>query len=218
MILVHLLNMIHVRPRFTFQSPLPPDRTSVTTDPNNQAKNTSDPNQPTTFNINIIHTSPPHNIVTSRTLSRPPIQKIPTNPLQYNLSNTDIHKPQHSIYSPEHNTQTVTSNSSVQHHNVSVLSSSSIKLNQYFTPISQIPTNTNNLQTNTSHSNYHITQPFAQPSVSISNPTYKSSSASISEPIKPFDGLDHKYTPEEYAEHIEAGVTFSSRSSTYKIS
>ena len=133
MILVHLLNMIHVlllphlnnrvplitnnglinntRPRFTFQSPLPPDRTSVTTHPNNQAKNTFDPNPPTTFNINIIHTSPPHNIVTSRTLSRPPIQKIPTNPLQYNLSSTNIHKPQHSIYSPEHNTQTVTSNS-----------------------------------------------------------------------------------------------------------
>ena len=26
---------------------------------------------------------------------------------------------------------------------------------------------------------------------------------------KPFDGLDHKYTPEEYLQHIEARVTFS---------
>ena len=26
----------------------------------------------------------------------------------------------------------------------------------------------------------------------------------------PFDGLDHKYTPEEFLKHIEARVTFSS--------
>ena len=39
--------------------------------------------------------------------------------------------------------------------------------------------------------------------------TYINSSASISEPIKPFDGLDHNYTPEEYSQHIEARVTFS---------
>ena len=35
------------------------------------------------------------------------------------------------------------------------------------------------------------------------------SSSSISEPIKPFDGLDHKYTPEEYLQHIGARFTFS---------
>ena len=43
----------------------------------------------------------------------------------------------------------------------------------------------------------------------MSHPTYISSSTSISEPIKPFDGLDHKYTPEDYLQHIEARVTFS---------
>ena len=43
----------------------------------------------------------------------------------------------------------------------------------------------------------------------MSHPTYINSSTSISEPIKPFDGLDHKYTPEEYLQHIEARVTFS---------
>ena len=74
---------------------------------------------------------------------------------------------------------------------------------------SQIPTNTNNLQTNTSHSNYHRTHPYTQPSTTISNPTHTNSSTSISEPIKPFDGLDHKYTPEEHLQHIEARVTFS---------
>ena len=43
----------------------------------------------------------------------------------------------------------------------------------------------------------------------MSHPTYNNSSTSISEPIKPFDGLDHNYTPEEYLQHIEARVTFS---------
>ena len=43
----------------------------------------------------------------------------------------------------------------------------------------------------------------------ISQPTYINYSTSISEPIKPFDGLDHNYTPEEYLQHIEARVTFS---------
>ena len=39
--------------------------------------------------------------------------------------------------------------------------------------------------------------------------TYINSSTSISEPIKPFDGLDHNNTPEESSQHIEARVTFS---------
>ena len=43
----------------------------------------------------------------------------------------------------------------------------------------------------------------------MSHPKYINSSTSISEPIKPFDGLDHNYTPEEYLQHIEARVTFS---------
>ena len=44
----------------------------------------------------MIHTNPPPNIVNSRTLSIPPLQTIPTNPLQYNLSSTITHKTQHS--------------------------------------------------------------------------------------------------------------------------
>ena len=43
----------------------------------------------------------------------------------------------------------------------------------------------------------------------MSHPTYINSSTSISEPIKPFDGLDHNYTPEENLQQIEARVTFS---------
>ena len=33
-------------------------------------------------------------------------------------------------------------------------------------------------------------------------------SASIPEPMKPFDGLDHSYTPEEYIQQVEARLTF----------
>ena len=43
----------------------------------------------------------------------------------------------------------------------------------------------------------------------MSHSTYINSSTLISEPIKPFDGLDHNYTRDEYLQHIEARVTFS---------
>ena len=157
----------------------------------------------------MIHTNPPPNIVISRTLSIPPLQTIPTNPLQCNLSSTNTHNTQHSIHSLEQTAQIITSNNSIQHHNVPIPSSSSIRANPYLTPTSQIPTNTNNLQTNTSHSDFHITHPYAQPSTTVLNPTYINCSTSISESIKPFDGLDYKYTSEEYSQHIEARVTFS---------
>ena len=137
----------NTRPRFTFQSPSTPERTFVTAHAYTQAQNTFDPNIPSIFNINMIHTNPFLNIVTSRTLSIPPLQTILNNPLQYNLSSTNTHNTQHSIHSLEHYTQINTSNNSVQHQNVPIPSSSSIRTNPYFTPTSQIPTNTNNLQT-----------------------------------------------------------------------
>ena len=34
-------------------------------------------------------------------------------------------------------------------------------------------------------------------------------SASIPEPMKPFDGLDHSHTPEEYLQQVEARLTFA---------
>ena len=66
-----------------------------------------------------------------------------------------------------------------------------IRTNTFVTPIAQKPTNTNNIQTNNSLSNYHTTHPSAQPIKTVQNPTYINSSASISDSIKPFDGLDH---------------------------
>ena len=84
-----------------------------------------------------------------------------------------------------------------------------IEPTHFFTPITQILTNINNIQTTTSHSNYYTAHPSAQPLTRVSNPTYIISSVSISEPIKPFDVLDLKYTPKEYLQRIEARVTFS---------
>ena len=56
---------------------------------------------------------------------------------------------------------------------------------------------------------YNTTPPSTISHNTMSHPTFINSSTSISEPIKPFDGLDHNYTPEEYLQHIEAPVTFS---------
>ena len=39
--------------------------------------------------------------------------------------------------------------------------------------------------------------------------TFINMSASILEPMKPFDGLDHSYTPEEYLQQVEARLTFA---------
>ena len=91
----------NTRPRITFQAPSTQEKTSVTTHPYTQAQNTSDPKIPTTFNIKMIHTNPPPNIVNSRTLCRPPLQTILNNPLQYNLSSTNTHNAQNSIHSLE---------------------------------------------------------------------------------------------------------------------
>ena len=56
---------------------------------------------------------------------------------------------------------------------------------------------------------YNTTPPSTITHSTLSHPTYINSSTSISEPNKPFDGLDHNYTPEEYLQHIEVRVTFS---------
>ena len=40
--------------------------------------------------------------------------------------------------------------------------------------------------------------------IPIQQITFKNTSASIPDPLKPFDGLDHSYTPEEYLQQVEA--------------
>ena len=47
--------------------------------------------------------------------------------------------------------------------------------------------------------------------IPIQQDTFINTSASIPEPMKPFDGLDHTYTPEEYLQQVEARLTFAIR-------
>ena len=50
----------------------------------------------TGLNIKTLHSNPMPNYTTSRSLSRPPLQSIPTNPLSYNLASTNPGNTQHS--------------------------------------------------------------------------------------------------------------------------
>ena len=45
--------------------------------------------------------------------------------------------------------------------------------------------------------------------IPIQQDTFINTSASIPEPMKPFDCLDHSYTPEEYLQQVEARLTFA---------
>ena len=57
----------------------------------------------------------------------------------------------------------------------------------------------------------NMVQPVVPPPqyMSIQQDTFINTSASIPEPIKHFDGLDHSYTPEEYLQQVEARLTFA---------
>ena len=72
--------------------------------------------------------------------------------------------------------------------------------------------NPNPLPQNTiQHIPPQLTQQLAPPVQYLPMPqdTFMNMSASIPEPIKPFDGLDHSYTPEEYLQQVEARLTFA---------
>ena len=66
-------------------------------------------------------------------------------------------------------------------------------------------------QNSTQHIPPQLTQQLAPPLQYLPMPqdTFMNMSASIPEPMKPFDGLDHSYTPEEYLQQVEARLTFA---------
>ena len=66
-------------------------------------------------------------------------------------------------------------------------------------------------QNTTQHIPPQYTQQLAPPLQYLPMPqdTFMNMSASIPEPMKPFDGLDHSYTPEEYLQQVEARLTFA---------
>ena len=74
---------------------------------------------------------------------------------------------------------------------------------QPFTKTPNMSSNVSNIPT------YNTLPPSTIPQSSVSHTTYINSSTSISEPNKPFDGLDHNYTPEQNLQLIEARATFS---------
>ena len=59
--------------------------------------------------------------------------------------------------------------------------------------------------------NVNMAQSVAPPLqyIPIQHDTFIKTSASIPQPMKPFDGLDHSYTPEEYFHQVEARLTFA---------
>ena len=84
-------------------------------------------------------------------------------------------------------------------------------------PLSHIPTDPLYQQNHNSDSNAtNIPQPITHTTVMppysyipFQQDTFINTSASIPEPMKPFDGLDHSYTPEEYLQQVEARLTFA---------
>ena len=172
-------------------------------------------NVQTGLNINTIHSNPPFNYTTSRHHSRPPLQPISTNPLSYNLTSTNSsHTQQSSTNNSQLNSLNTipppqTSNTftpTLQNSQFQIPNPPSTKIRTnpllHNTPIKPF-TNNSNVPA------YNTVPPSTLSRNTIPQPTYINSSTPISEPIKPFDGLDHNYTPEEYLQHIEARVTFS---------
>ena len=172
-------------------------------------------NVQTSLNVNTIPSNPLFNNTTSRHLSRPPLQPILTNPLSYNLTSTNSSHTQQpqtnnnrpnslNTFPPQHTSNTITPTLQTSQLQIQHPPSTTIRTNPHFHNTSTTSfSNPSNVPT------YNTVPPSTISHNTISHPTYINSSTSILEPIKPFDGLDHNYTPEEYLQHIEARVTFS---------
>ena len=197
-----------------FQTPTPSSseiQTSTYTPAQTNSVQTTLP----TLNINTIHSNPSSNYTTARHLSRPPLQPILTNPLSYSLTSTNPSHPQQSqinyntpnqlnTLSSQHTSNTIIPTLQTSQFHIPNPPSTTIRTNPHFHNTSTTSlTNISNIPT------CNTTPPSTITPNTMSHPTYINSSTSISEPIKPFDGLDHNYTPEEYLQHIEARVTFS---------
>ena len=161
---------------------------------------------PPFLTINTLHTNPIPNVTTSRTLSRPPLPLIQNNPISYNLVGTNSHS-----QSVSSNTQ---SNPNIQPTSTHFHTHIPSTRTQTIPPTQLIPTQPqiNVLiisSTSSILSTTHTIPPTTIPLPTLNTPTYINSATSISEPNKPFDILDHNYTPEVYLQHIEARVTFS---------
>ena len=198
-----------------FQTPTPPSSSEIQTSTYTPAQTNSVQTTLPTLNINTIHSNPSSNYTTARHLCRPPLQPILTNPLSYSLTSTNPSHPQQSqinyntpnqlnTLSSQHTSNTIITTLQTSQSHIPNPPSTTIRTNPHFHNTSTTSlTNISNIPT------YNTTPPSTITPNTMSHPTYINSSTSISEPIKPFDGPDHNYTPEEYLQHIEARVTFS---------
>ena len=198
-----------------FQTPTPPSSSEIQTSTYTPAQTNPVQTTQSTLNINTIHSNPSNNYTTARHLSRSPLQPILTNSLSYSLTSTN---PSHTQQSQiNYNTSNPLNTLSSQHISNTIIPtlqtsqfhipnppSTTIRTNPHFHS-----TSTTSLPNISNNPTYNTTPPSTISHNTMSHPTYINSSTSISEPIKPFDGLDHNYTPEEYLQHIEARVTFS---------
>ena len=199
-----------------FQTPFPPLSSEIHTSTYTPAQTNSVQTTQTTLNINTIHSNPSTNYTTARHLSRPPLQPILTNPLSYSLTSTNPSHTQQSqinyntpnplnTLSSQHTSNTIIPTLQTSQFQIPNPPSTTIRTNPHY-----YNTSTTSLPNISNNPTYNTTPPSTISHTTMSHPTYINSSTSISEPIKPFDGLDHNYTPEEYLQHIEARVTFSS--------
>ena len=191
-----------------FQTPTPPSPSEIQTSTYTPAQTNPVQTTQPTLKINTIHSNPSFNYTTARHLSRPPLQTILTNPLSYSLTSTNPSHTQQSqvnyntpnslnTLSSQHTSNTITPTLQTSQFQIQKPPSTTIRTNPHFhnTPTTTL-TNISNNPT------YNTTPPTTISHNTMSHPTYINFSTSISEPIKPFDGLDHNYTPEEYLQHI----------------
>ena len=198
-----------------FQTPTPPSPAEIQTSTYTPAQTNPVPTTQPTLNLNTIHSNPSFNYTTARHISRPPLQTILTNPLSYSLTSTNPSHTQQSqinyntpnplnTLSSQHTSNTITPTLQTSQFQIQNPPSTTIRTNPHFHN-----TSTTSLTNISNNPTYNTTPPSTVSYNTMSHPTYINSSTSISEPIKPFDGLDHNFTPEENLQHIEARVTFS---------
>ena len=194
-----------------FQTPTPPSPSEIQTSTYTPAQTNPVQTTQPTLNITTIHSNPFFTYTTARHLSRPPLQNILTNPLSYSLTSTNPSNTQQPQIN--NNTPNPLNTPSSQHTSNTIKPSQFQILNPPSTKIRTNPhfhnTSTTSLTNISNNPTYNTTPPSTKSHNTMSHPTYINSSTSISEAIKPFDGLDHNYTPEEYLQNIEARVTFS---------
>ena len=142
-----------------FQTPTPPSPHEIQTSTYTPAQNIPVQNVQLNLNINTIHSNLPSSSITSRHLSRPPLQPILTNPKSYNLTSTNSSQIQQSstnntrsnflnTFPPSQMSNTVRPTLQISQFQISNPPSTNIRTNPHFhntsttsiTNISNVPT------------------------------------------------------------------------------